>query len=58
MTGELIRNRIKELNAQIQQLRDNIHAVDGAIQDCEFWLKQITPKEKNGDLSETPATRG
>jgi hypothetical protein len=46
------------LNAQIQQLRDNIHAVDGAIQDCEFWLKQITPKEKNGDLSETPSTRG
>jgi hypothetical protein len=41
MTEEQIHNRIRDLNAQSQQLRGNLNAVDGAIQDCQYWLKQI-----------------
>ena len=55
MTEEAVRARLAELKAQAQQLRDNLLAVDGAIQDCEFWLAKFKPPEsENGsNLPET-----
>lgn len=47
MTEELIKKRIEELMAQAEQLRANLNAIGGAIQDCEYWLEQLK-KEQNG----------
>ena len=48
MTKEQILARIEELKAQAEQLKANLNAVGGAIQDCEYWLEQINePEVKN-----------
>lgn len=41
MTEELIKQRIADLNAQADQLRANLNAIGGAIQDCEYWLSML-----------------
>lgn len=41
MTEELIREHIQELNKQLEQWKANIHATQGAIQDCEYWLSVL-----------------
>ncbi len=30
-----------------EQSRDNVDALAGAIQDCQFWLSQFEDKDKN-----------
>jgi lipid II:glycine glycyltransferase (peptidoglycan interpeptide bridge formation enzyme) len=45
MTHEQIEVRLAELNKELQQLTANANAVNGAIQDCEFWLAQLDAEE-------------
>ena len=44
MTKEAIETRISSLKAQLDQLMANANAVNGAIQECEYWLSCL-PKE-------------
>jgi len=46
MTKELIQARLAELRANSEQFKANIHATQGAIQDCEHWLAVIEESEK------------
>lgn len=53
MDKEAVQKRLEQLKlereqlaAQINQLTANMHAYDGAIQDCEFWIAQDEPKEE------------
>ena len=53
MTRELIEARLEDLKkgcvsakTQIEQLTVNLHATEGAIQDCEYWLVVISEEEK------------
>lgn len=48
MTEELIKARIAELMAQAEQMRANLNALSGAIQDCEYWLEQVKKEQKDG----------
>ena len=41
MTKELLNERIKTLMQQRAQLLDNVNAFNGAIQDCEYWLREL-----------------
>lgn len=41
MTEEQILSRIEELKAQAEQLKANLNAVGGALQDCEYWLSEV-----------------
>ena len=41
MTQESIEGRISQLQEQKQSLIADLNAVDGAIQDCQYWLKQL-----------------
>lgn len=41
MILENIKARMKQLEAQKKQLQANLFAVDGALQDCEYWLGQL-----------------
>lgn len=41
-----IQERIKTLETERDQLRNNLVAYEGAIQDCKYWLEQMeTPSE-------------
>ena len=41
MNVEALKSRIEFLNAQAKQLELNLHAIGGAIQDCNYWLKLL-----------------
>jgi len=38
---ESLKHRIELLTAQAKQLELNLHAVGGAIQDCQYWLNEL-----------------
>lgn len=44
MTKELLLKRLEELKAGRKQAEANLHATEGAIQEVEYWLKEL---EKN-----------
>jgi hypothetical protein len=41
ITKEQIEKRLEALKADYQQAVANVHAIGGAIQDCEHWLEQL-----------------
>jgi hypothetical protein len=49
MTEQHVQARLAELKAQADQLRANLNAVAGAIQDCEYWLEQFQLKTPAGE---------
>jgi hypothetical protein len=44
MTEQEIRDRIEHLSKKREEFVAEIHALTGAIKDCEFWLERL-PKE-------------
>ena len=49
MNKEKIQDRIKTLETEREQLRQTLVAYEGALQDCQHWLKEIEadePKEE------------
>ena len=48
MNKESIEERIKTLEEQSENLKANMFAVQGALQDCRYWLEQheLPKKEK------------
>lgn len=46
MTIEKIDERIVVLQEQLQTLMANLQAVNGAIQDCEYWKTVLKALEK------------
>jgi hypothetical protein len=56
LTKVVIEQRLAELKngkqqtaMQIEQMKANLIATDGAIQDCEHWLKELEVEEKKED---------
>ena len=41
MTIELLEKRKQELQAQQQQFVANANAINGAVQDCDYWIGQL-----------------
>jgi hypothetical protein len=41
MTREQLEQRKAELVASLEQQKANLHATDGAIQECVYWLAQL-----------------
>lgn len=41
MNREKLEERIKTLETERDQMRTNLVAYDGAIQDCKYWLSQL-----------------
>ena len=50
MNDKTIKERIKTLESQRAQAVSNVHAVEGAIQDCKFWLEQISKPQTNDNV--------
>jgi hypothetical protein len=42
MTKEEIEARIAELEKKLEEIKNNGNAIIGAIQDCKYWIEQIT----------------
>jgi hypothetical protein len=36
-----LKARIEVLTASAKQMEINLHAIGGAIQDCNYWLKRL-----------------
>lgn len=55
ITRALIEGRMEELKRQQVNLQANLHAVDGALQDCEYWLERIHERE-TGEIRQSQET--
>ena len=52
MNIESIKSRIEFLTAQAKQMEMNIHAIGGAIQDCQYWLTQLESKDATDQVND------
>ena len=50
MDVKTIKERIAKLEAQRAQMISNVHAIEGAIQDCKFWLEEISKSQTNNNV--------
>jgi hypothetical protein len=41
ITRKALEDRIMELEKGLEQAKANLHAYEGAIADCKFWLEQL-----------------
>jgi hypothetical protein len=54
MDEKTIKERITALEGQRAQMISNVHAIEGAIQDCKYWLEKIfTPKTNDNVMKLT-----
>jgi hypothetical protein len=53
ITEEVILERLQKLRSELDQMRANLAAYEGAIQDCEYWLDQLKnePEPEEADAS-------
>ena len=42
MTENTLKERLAALEAQRRQMEANLNAIAGAMQECQYWLNQIT----------------
>lgn len=45
-TKESVQARLEKLQSEQVQLQNNFHAYSGAIQECQFWLDQLSAEEE------------
>jgi hypothetical protein len=45
MTEDQIKSRLEELKNQAKVMEGNLYAIQGAIQDCQYWLTQLESKD-------------
>jgi hypothetical protein len=50
--------QLKDTQATQQNCHTNLQLLEGARQDCVFWLNQIDMKEKAGKTAELVASNG
>ena len=46
ITQEAIQVRFTELEAQANELKATLHAVEGAMQDCEYFAEMLMTEEE------------
>lgn len=51
MTKDLVQKRKQELEQQRVQTIATLNAIEGAMQDCDYWLKQL---ESSPETSDSP----
>ena len=47
MNVEQVQKRLEELQAQAKQQEANLFQISGAIQDCQFWLCELSKEVAN-----------
>lgn len=51
MTEQELKERIEHLTKKREEFVAEIHALTGAIKDCEFWLERMTKEEGKEEKS-------
>ena len=44
-----VKTEVETLEANKNQMIANVNAIHGAIQDCTYWLEQLTNHDPEGD---------
>ena len=57
MNVEQVQKRLEELQAQAKQQEAVLLQISGAIQDCQFWLGEMS-KEKANAVDQVNDTQG
>jgi hypothetical protein len=52
VTKAQLEARVKELTAAREQAIANLQALNGAIQDCEYWIAEVEKAEKEAAAEE------
>jgi prefoldin subunit 5 len=50
--------RIDLLTAQARQMEQNLQAIGGAIQDCQYWLTQLEQTDAANKVDDTQSAEG
>jgi hypothetical protein len=50
---ESLKSRIEFLTAQAKQMELNLHAIGGAIQDCQYWLNELEKPNAADQVNDT-----
>jgi prefoldin subunit 5 len=53
-----LKARIETLTAQARQMEQNLQAIGGAIQDCQYWLTQLEAKDAPDQINDTQSAEG
>jgi len=53
-----LKARIETLTAQARQMEQNLQAIGGAIQDCQFWLTELEAKNAPDQINDTQSAEG
>jgi len=53
-----LKARIEILTAQGRQMEQNLQAIGGAIQDCQYWLTQLEAKDAPDQINDTQSAEG
>lgn len=52
MNAERVKTRLEELTAVAKQTEINLHALGGAIQDCNYWLKLLEDENAANQIND------
>jgi len=58
MNAERLKARLEELTAVAKQTEINLHALGGAIQDCNYWLKIIEDENAANQINDAQGVEG
>jgi hypothetical protein len=53
MNKEAINKQIETLMAQGKQMEVQLHMINGALQDCNYWLSELEKKDAPQEISES-----
>jgi hypothetical protein len=53
-----IKQRLEELTATAKQTEMNLHALGGAIQDCNYWLKLLEDEDAVNQINDAQGAEG
>jgi len=53
-----LKARIELLTAQARQMEQNLQAIGGAIQDCQYWLTQLEQSNAADPINDTQSVEG
>ncbi len=46
MIEQALKERLEALETQRRQMEANLNAIAGAMQECQYWLRQVTDKSE------------
>lgn len=52
MNKEAINKQIETLMTQGKQLEVQLHMINGALQDCQYWLKELEKDDAPQEVSQ------